>query len=256
MPCRYWSKEVSEFLGPSALPPICIVNMFAGPVCANVFCWNYIAKILKKCGGKRSGTVPRESVYGLNQGLVDWTVEADRWIIDRSSNGIVEHTSPERKYWLIPGSKGVCRAELPAGKAARAPLSDQEVHFVFKTARKAEVFFQMPQDVEWTYEGNSLVLLQSRPITTLRTERPEDERVWYLSLHRSYDNLKKLRRKIEGELIPKMISIAKSMARVIHNHSDLTDFKHGDVLVCDAVDPNITFVVPIVSGVVERRGEC
>ena len=53
-----------------------------------------------------------------------------------------------------------------------------------------------------------------------------------------------------------MITIAKSMARVIHNHSDLTDFKHGDVLVCDAVDPNITFVVPIVSGVVERRGEC
>ena len=88
-----------------------------------------------------------ESVYGLNQGLVDGTVEPDRWIIDRSSNGIVEHTSPERKYWLIPGSKGVCRAELPAGKAGRAPLSDQEVHFVFKTARKAEVFFQMPQDV-------------------------------------------------------------------------------------------------------------
>ena len=48
--------------------------------------------------------------------------------------------------------------------------------------------------------------------------------------------------------------IAKGMARVIHNHSDLTDFKHGEVLVCDAVDPNITFVVPIASGVVERRG--
>ncbi|CAB1059272.1 Phosphoenolpyruvate synthase (EC [Olavius sp. associated proteobacterium Delta 1] len=48
--------------------------------------------------------------------------------------------------------------------------------------------------------------------------------------------------------------IAKGKARVIRLHSDLADFKHGEVLVCDAVDPNITFVVPLATAVVERRG--
>jgi phosphoenolpyruvate synthase/pyruvate phosphate dikinase len=48
-----------------------------------------------------------ESVYGLNQGLVDGTVEPDRWIMDRLSNRIVVHTPPERKYWMIPGREGV-----------------------------------------------------------------------------------------------------------------------------------------------------
>lgn len=48
--------------------------------------------------------------------------------------------------------------------------------------------------------------------------------------------------------------IAKGNARVIQNHSDLANFKHGEVLVCDAVDPNITFVVPLATAVVERRG--
>jgi phosphohistidine swiveling domain-containing protein len=48
--------------------------------------------------------------------------------------------------------------------------------------------------------------------------------------------------------------ISKGRARVIHNHSDLADFRYGEVLVCDAVDPNITFVVPLASAVVERRG--
>jgi len=48
--------------------------------------------------------------------------------------------------------------------------------------------------------------------------------------------------------------IAKGEARVILQHSDLADFKHGEVLVCDAVDPNITFVVPLATAVVERRG--
>ena len=41
---------------------------------------------------------------------------------------------------------------------------------------------------------------------------------------------------------------------MIQNHSDLINFKHGEVLVCDAVDPNITFVVPLATAVVERRG--
>jgi pyruvate,water dikinase len=48
--------------------------------------------------------------------------------------------------------------------------------------------------------------------------------------------------------------IAKGKARVIRKHSDLADFRHGEVLVCDAVDPNITFVVPLAAAVVERRG--
>jgi pyruvate,water dikinase len=48
--------------------------------------------------------------------------------------------------------------------------------------------------------------------------------------------------------------VAKGKARVIQKHSDLADFKYGEVLVCDAVDPNITFVVPLATAVVERRG--
>ena len=48
--------------------------------------------------------------------------------------------------------------------------------------------------------------------------------------------------------------ISKGKARVVRKHSDLTDFKYGEVLVCDAVDPNITFVVPLAAAVVERRG--
>ncbi|MGD2013117.1 MAG: PEP/pyruvate-binding domain-containing protein [Desulfobacterales bacterium] len=153
-----------------------------------------------------------ESVYGLNQGLVDGDVEPDHWIMDRSRNAIVSHTTPERKYWIIPSQNGVHLAELPEEKAAHPPLTPQEVNFVFQTALKAEEFFKKPQDVEWTYEKASLVLLQSRPITTLRTDKPEDQRSWYLSLHRSFDNLKNLRRKIEDELIPAMISVAESLS--------------------------------------------
>ena len=155
-----------------------------------------------------------ESVYGLNQGLVDGTVEPDRWIMDRTRNAILTHTAPERKSWMIPDSDGVRLAELPPEKSPHPPLTPSEVGVVFKTARQAEDSFKMPQDVEWTYDGDSLVLLQSRPITTLRSGNSGDERGWYLSLHRSFDNLQKLRRKIEDELIPGMIEVAESLSAI------------------------------------------
>ncbi len=155
-----------------------------------------------------------ESVYGLNQGLVDGTVEPDRWIIDRTRNTIITHTPPERKYWMIPAPNGVQLSKLPEEKSSRPPLTPQDLNLVFETARKAEASFEMPQDVEWTYDGDALVLLQSRPITTLRSDKSQDDRGWYLSLHRSFDNLTNLRRKIENELIPEMIAVAERLSAV------------------------------------------
>jgi phosphoenolpyruvate synthase/pyruvate phosphate dikinase len=48
--------------------------------------------------------------------------------------------------------------------------------------------------------------------------------------------------------------LAKGPARVIRHTTELAEFKHGEILICDAVDPNMTFVVPLAAGVVERRG--
>ena len=48
--------------------------------------------------------------------------------------------------------------------------------------------------------------------------------------------------------------VATGPARLIAGVEDLFDIEAGEVLVCDAVEPNMTFVVPMVSAVVERRG--
>ncbi len=48
--------------------------------------------------------------------------------------------------------------------------------------------------------------------------------------------------------------ISSGSARLIKTSQDLLSFKQGEVLVCQGVDPNMTFVVPLASGVVEERG--
>jgi len=154
-----------------------------------------------------------EAVYGLNQGLVDGTVEPDRWILDRKSGKIVSHHPARREKILVPGPKGVQLKALPRKWRDRAPLIDEEVKEVYDLAMKAESLFGSPQDAEWTYLKKKLHALQARPITT-RSPSSEDQRPWYLSLHRSFDNLRALRTKIEKELIPQMDKEAHEMSLV------------------------------------------
>ncbi|MFC1813116.1 PEP/pyruvate-binding domain-containing protein [Thermodesulfobacteriota bacterium] len=153
-----------------------------------------------------------ESVYGLNQGLVDGMVEPDRWVLDRDKKTVLSHKPAQREQWMIPSENGVEMVSLPADLSKRPPLSGEEALGICDLAYRAEALFKAPQDVEWTIKNDTLYVLQSRSITTLSPSETQDKRAWYLSLHRSAENLKVLRTTIEETLIPEMIKTAKDLA--------------------------------------------
>jgi phosphohistidine swiveling domain-containing protein len=59
-------------------------------------------------------------------------------------------------------------------------------------------------------------------------------------------------RQIVGQ--PAGPGLALGRARVIATRDDLLAFEDGEILVCDAIQPEMTFVVPLAAGIVERRG--
>jgi pyruvate,water dikinase len=59
-------------------------------------------------------------------------------------------------------------------------------------------------------------------------------------------------RQLTGQ--PGAPGLARGPARWIRTVADLAGFQAGDVLVCDAVQPSMTHLVPLASAVVERRG--
>jgi pyruvate,water dikinase len=153
-----------------------------------------------------------EAVYGLNQGLVDGAVEPDRWLFYRKDHTIKEHIGPTREKVMIPDGDGVLLRDLPADKKNKAPLGPEEVAAIYVKALSLEEIFGKPQDVEWTKIGSDIFILQSRPVTARQDGDADDKRGWYLSLHRSQENLKKLRAKIEKVHFPAMIREAAELA--------------------------------------------
>jgi pyruvate,water dikinase len=169
-----------------------------------------------------------EAVHGLNQGLVDGTVEPDRWEVARATGQITSHTPAQRESAVAPAETGVSLVLLPAERTAVPPLSESEVGQVYRLARQSEDHFGSPQDVEWTYLQRTLYALQSRPITSAAGDGKDDKRSWYLSLTRSLDNLRQLRRRIEEKLIPAMDEHAAELSE--QDLGRLSDAELGDAI--------------------------
>lgn len=146
-----------------------------------------------------------EAVYGLNQGLVDGAIDPDRWSLARTSGAVTQHTQPERRCEKA-AAKGntVVVDRLADDLAASPPLMPAQLQLLWSTCLELEQQWQQPLDIEWTFADDQLYLLQARPISTIPSTDRQDQRPWYLSLHRSFANLLKLRETIEQEMLPAM----------------------------------------------------
>jgi len=165
-----------------------------------------------------------ESVHGFNQGLVDGTVEPHRWLIDRKKGHILSYKESSSSKYIISSEKGVEISDLPAEKINTPPLQDEEVLKVFNLSMACEKIFASPQDVEWTFRNTMLYALQSRPVTAVFFgDDTDDKRPWYLSLKRSFEHLKILRKRVEDELLPQMDRAAQKLA--VTDFSSMSDME-------------------------------
>jgi pyruvate,water dikinase len=155
-----------------------------------------------------------EAVYGLNQGLVDGTVEPDRWVLSRSNGRIISYTPATKNKIITAQKNGITISEIPGSASRKETLTHNEIHGIYNLCKNLEGIFGTAQDAEWTYRNRTLYSLQSRPITTQASNNSDPQRQWYLSLKRSLENLKQLRSEIEHELIPKMQDVASSMGKI------------------------------------------
>ena len=59
-------------------------------------------------------------------------------------------------------------------------------------------------------------------------------------------------RQLQGQ--PAAPGLATGRARGLRSAADLGAFRPGDVLICDAIEPTMTHLVPLCAAIVERRG--
>jgi pyruvate,water dikinase len=126
-------------------PPAVILQHMVTPEAAGV------AFSADPVSGRRSVAVV-SAVRGYGDALVAGLADADTWRVGRG---------------------GEILQQTVVGQPASAVLTDDQVRAVAGLARQAARLFGCPQDIEWAL-ADRVVLLQSRPVTSLRTMADPD----------------------------------------------------------------------------------
>ncbi|MHC4599471.1 MAG: PEP/pyruvate-binding domain-containing protein [Planctomycetota bacterium] len=109
-----------------------------------------------------------EGAFGLGEAVVSSRVAPDRWVLSKASLEIIDRSVAKKGLALRPGESGGLVEETLEGEKADTPcLDDAILPRLGELAKKAEALFGAPQDMEWAVAEGEILLLQSRPITTL-----------------------------------------------------------------------------------------
>jgi pyruvate,water dikinase len=156
------------------------------------------------------GTGTVEAVWGLGQGIVGGGIEPDRWLVERPSGHILDHTEPIRELHSVAAIDGTELVALDPRRRSEPPLTPAQLADVWRLAGEVEALFGVAQECEWVLDDHGLVLLQARPVahrSSILRATGCDGRV-------ADDALIRLRRRIEEEFLPAMRLEADALAAV------------------------------------------
>jgi pyruvate,water dikinase len=108
-----------------------------------------------------------EAAFGLGEVVVGGQVEPDTYRVDRDSVAVREIRIGHKDRQIVSGVDGDVHEMLDDDKAWSRVLTDDEISEVASVGLAIEAHYGAPQDIEWAFVGDSLFIVQSRPITTL-----------------------------------------------------------------------------------------
>ncbi len=104
-----------------------------------------------------------EAAFGHGEGIVSGELVPDGYRVDRATGAVRARVADKP---VLADGRGALHAVVPERRLARA-LRDHEARAVADLVHTAEAGFAAPVDLEFCFEGESLWVLQCRPITTL-----------------------------------------------------------------------------------------
>lgn len=113
-----------------------------------------------------AGEIVIDAAYGLGRSVVDGRVSPDTWRIDKASGVPRDGVLGEKATRFVLLEDGDVREEeVPPGERERSALSEALVDRLTELGLRIEEHFHGPRDVEWAVQGDTIYLLQARPVT-------------------------------------------------------------------------------------------
>ena len=111
-----------------------------------------------------------EGSRGLGEAVVSGQITPDSYVITKVPEDIIDkNVFPQEKGLFRKVGGGNEWKDIPATEAEKQVLTDEQIIELSKIVIGIEKHYGFPVDTEWAMEKNTFYIVQSRPITTLKS---------------------------------------------------------------------------------------
>lgn len=117
------------------------------------------------------------ATWGLGDSLVSGKIIPDTYILTKNPLSVIERNLGEKKFTSLLEKNQPVLVATPEHKQSEYVLEEHTLFDVAEIGMKIESCMESPQDIEWCIRPDGdLVILQSRPITTLNVPSSHEVR--------------------------------------------------------------------------------
>jgi pyruvate,water dikinase len=189
-----------------------------------------------------------EAVYGLGEAVVSGGVTPDLYLVDKKDFSIIHKMIARQEWQLVKNPNRTADIEetnfklpVPEALQGKQKLSDREILTLAKLGAKIEKLYEFPQDIEWAKGDEKLYIVQTRPITTLKTlEEGQGSEL------------------VEAPILlsgsPSGPGIGYGPVNIVLDACKIDNVKKGDILVAEMTTPDFVPAMKRAAGIVTNRG--
>ena len=193
-------------------------------------------------------TMVVEAILGLGEFIVQGIVTPDHFELNKDTLEITNRKISNQHKMLIKKGTENDEVKLTHAQGSKQKVTDEMVQTVAKLGKRLEKHYFFPQDVEWAVEKGNVYIVQTRPITTVKTAKnvTSDQKREDLA------QLSHMKLLLTGD--PASPGIVSGPVKIIHSASEIDKVLSGDVLVTVQTNPDFVPAMKRAIAIVTEKG--
>lgn len=186
-----------------------------------------------------------EAIYGLGEAIVSGEVNPDLYLINKEDRSIKKIEVKKKEWGLFRNEKGENeKKKIKRELQERQVLNEKEVQELARLGKKIEKHYGQPQDIEWAIEGNEIMVVQSRAVTTFKPKEVEKERA--------------MAKEEAGKILLKGETASRGVysgpVKIVHALTELGKIQKGDILVTKMTTPDMVPAMQKAGAIITDAG--
>jgi len=183
-----------------------------------------------------------EAIFGLGELIVQGEETPDHYEVDKKNLKICAKKINAQRNQLVKAKNGNKLLKIAKSHSKDQKISDDQILKLAKIGLQLEKHYFFPQDIEWAVEKGEVLIVQTRPVTTIKNEKslPKTEKTQDL--------------KIVAQGSPASPTIASGKVVIVKSASELNKVTKGSVLVTEMTNPDFVPAMKRAVAIVTEKG--